>query len=89
MAPALRQLVSPRLLERARLLGAMMRVVYLLTAAMPGVMPKLRWEKRPNGALALVLPASLAGLDGERPKGRVAVLSKVVGRPLSLEVAAE
>ena len=89
VAPALRQLVSPRLLERARLLGAMMRVIYLLTAAMPGVMPKLRWEKRPNGALALVLPASLAGLDGERPKGRIAVLSKVVGRPLSLEVASE
>ncbi len=87
VAPSLRQLISPRLLERARLLGAMMRVVYLLTAAMPGVMPKLRWESRPNGALALVLPASLAGLDGERPKGRVAVLSKVVGLPLSLEVA--
>ena len=48
---------TPRYLERARLLGAMMRVVYLLSASMPGVMPKLRWERRDNGVLALVIPA--------------------------------
>lgn len=89
VAPSLMRLVSPRLLERARLLGALMRVVYLLTAAMPGIMPKLRWREKPGGILALVLPASHAALDGERPAGRLAVLSKVVGRQLVLEAAPE
>jgi len=86
VAPELIKLVPPRYLERARLLGAMMRVVYLLSAAMPGVIPLLRWEPRPNGGLALVLPRSHAGLDGERPKGRLAVLAKVLGRELELVV---
>ena len=86
VAPELKALASPGQLERARLLAAMMRVVYLLTASMPGVMPKLRWEKRGNGALALVIPASRAGLNGERPAGRMAQLAKVSGRKLELAV---
>lgn len=87
IAPEIKALATPRYLERARLLGAMMRVVYLLTASMPGVMPKLRWEKRNNGTLALVIPASRAGLNGERLAGRLAQLAKVTGRKLELAVA--
>ena len=86
VAPELKALATPGQLERARLLAAMMRVVYLLTASMPGVMPQLRWEKRDNGALALVIPASRAGLNGERPAGRMAQLAKVSGRKLELAV---
>src|SRR5690606_5762440 len=86
VAPELMRLVSPRHLERARLLGAMMRVVYLLSAAMPGIIPRLRWEPRPNGRTALVIPRSHAGLHGERPAGRLAVLAKVLGRQLELVV---
>ena len=87
IAPTLKRLVPERYLERARLLGAMMRVVYLLTASMPGVMPRLRWEKRPGGTLALVIPAALVGLYGERPAGRLAQLAKLTGRKLELVVA--
>ncbi|MDI6026355.1 exopolyphosphatase [Corticibacterium sp. UT-5YL-CI-8] len=86
IAAEIKALAPPRYIERARLLGAMMRVVYLLTASMPGVMPRLRWEKRPNGALALVLPADLAALYGERPAGRLAQLGKLTGRKLVLAV---
>ncbi|MCB1467376.1 MAG: exopolyphosphatase [Rhizobiaceae bacterium] len=89
VSPTLMRVASPRLLERARLLGAIMRVVYLLSAAMPGVIPRLRWEERRDGSMALVLPASLASLYGERPIGRLAVLSKVLGRQLLLEVGPE
>jgi exopolyphosphatase/guanosine-5'-triphosphate,3'-diphosphate pyrophosphatase len=85
-SPEIRGLATPRYLERARALAAMMRVVYLLTAAMPGVMPRLRWEERGDGALALVIPADLAGLYGERPAGRLAQLAKVSGRKLFLSV---
>ncbi len=87
IAPELKALATPRYLERARLLGALMRVVYLLTASMPGVMPKLKWEKRDNGVLALVIPASRAALKGERPEGRMAQLAKVSGRKLELVVS--
>lgn len=86
IAPEIKALAPPRLLERARVLAAMMRVVYLLTAAMPGVMPGLKWESRGNGALALVLPASLADLYGERPAGRLAQLARITNRRLVLAV---
>jgi exopolyphosphatase/guanosine-5'-triphosphate,3'-diphosphate pyrophosphatase len=81
----IKALATPRYLERARTLAALMRVVYLLTAAMPGVMPRLKWEER-GGALALVIPADLAGLYGERPAGRLAQLAKVLNRKLVLAV---
>ena len=84
IAPEIKALATPRYLERAKLLGALMRVVYLLTASMPGVMPKLNWEKRDNGTLALVIPASRADLYGERLAGRLAQLAKVTGRKLEL-----
>lgn len=84
----LRSLATPRYLERARLLAATMRVVYLLSAAMPGVIPRLKWEKQDDGVLALVLPAALAGLYGERPAGRLAQLAKITNRKLALKVEA-
>ena len=86
IAPEIKALAPPRLLERARVLAAMMRVVYLLTAAMPGVMPRLKWENRGNGTLALVLPASLSDLYGERPAGRLAQLARITNRRLVLAV---
>ncbi len=86
VAPEMRALATPRYLERARLLGALLRVVYLLSASMPGVIPKLRWRSQPNGGLALVIPASHAGLDGERPAGRLAQLARITGRNLELLV---
>lgn len=86
-ATELQQLATPRYLERARALAASMRVVYLLSAAMPGVIPQLKWERLADGGLALVLPAALAGLYGERPAGRLAQLAKVINRKLVLKVA--
>ncbi|MEP9389025.1 exopolyphosphatase [Mesorhizobium sp. KR9-304] len=86
VAPELKALATPRYVDRARLLAAMMRVVYLLTASMPGVMPRLRWEKRDGGALALVIPSEIAGLYGERPVGRLAQLARISGRKLELAV---
>jgi exopolyphosphatase/guanosine-5'-triphosphate,3'-diphosphate pyrophosphatase len=67
-------------------LAATMRVVYLLSAAMPGAIPRLKWENRGNGVLALVIPASLGDLYGERPIGRLAQLAKTLNRKLILAV---
>ncbi len=86
VAPEMRSLCPPRYLERARLVGAVLRVVYLLSASMPGIIPRLRWETREDGSMTLVIPRSHAGLDGERPAGRLNQLGKLVGRSLSLAV---
>lgn len=86
VASEIEKLATPRLLERARVLAAIMRVVYLLSASMPGVIPRLAWQASGNGALALVIPGDLAGLYGERPKWRLEQLAKLIGRKLELVV---
>jgi exopolyphosphatase/guanosine-5'-triphosphate,3'-diphosphate pyrophosphatase len=86
VSPELRALAGTRLVERARLLGAMMRVVYLLSAAMPGVIPGLKWARGTDGSLTLTVPKQHASLMGERPTGRMAQLAKVSGLDLKLAV---
>jgi len=83
----MRGLATPRYYERAKLLGALMRVVYLLSASMPGVIPRLGWVRRGDRALTLLVPQDKASLIGERPEGRVAQLAKVAGLDLRIAVA--
>ena len=40
LSPRLRELASTRVLDRARVLGAALRVAYLVSASTPGVLPK-------------------------------------------------
>jgi exopolyphosphatase/guanosine-5'-triphosphate,3'-diphosphate pyrophosphatase len=87
VSPEMRMLAAPRYLERAKLLGALMRVVYLLSASMPGLIPQLRWEQRGDRAFTLLIPKAHSGLMGERPEGRMATLAKVAGMDLKLAVA--
>jgi len=86
LSPEMRVLATPRYVERARLLGALMRIVYLLSASMPGVIPRLKWRQRADGVLALLIPPDRADLIGERPQGRIQQLSKLMGRKFALEV---
>ena len=86
LSPTMRKLATPHYEERARLLGGLMRVVYLLTASMPGIIPLLKWRKRSSGSIALLIPPSHAALMGERPQGRMAQLAKLVGRELVIEI---
>jgi exopolyphosphatase/guanosine-5'-triphosphate,3'-diphosphate pyrophosphatase len=76
----LRKLATERLLERARVLGAAMRVAYLASASMPGVLPRapMRVEK---GQLVLRLEGELAALSGgDRLKKRLNQLGKLIGK---------
>jgi exopolyphosphatase/guanosine-5'-triphosphate,3'-diphosphate pyrophosphatase len=56
-----------------------MRVAYLVSASMPGVLPKspLKVER---GKLVLRLEGKMASLDGERLFNRVRQLGKLIGR---------
>ena len=71
-------LASAELAARARLLGALFRVAYPMTAAMPGILPRIRFEVTAN-LLSLVLPTDLAFLDGEHLQGRLDQFAGVAG----------
>lgn len=85
MSPRIRELVGVRLLDRARILGAAMRVAYLVSAAMPGALPRapLRVEDR---RLVLTLAGDLSGLAGDRLSNRLRTLGRLVGRDTELRV---
>ncbi|ADH88437.1 Ppx/GppA phosphatase [Ancylobacter novellus DSM 506] len=79
LSPRIRELVSARFLDRARILGAAMRVGYILSAAMPGTLPQtpLLVER---GKVALHLKGDLAPLGGDRVVNRLRTLGRLIGR---------
>jgi exopolyphosphatase/guanosine-5'-triphosphate,3'-diphosphate pyrophosphatase len=77
-SPRLRELATPRLIERARVLGGSIRVAHMISAAMPGIINRTRLEVRGN-ELALVLPRELEPLGGERVMRRLRQLAKLGG----------
>ena len=87
VSPALVEVAGARSFERAKLAAGLMRVGYLLSAAMPGVIPRLKWVAVGDGGLELRLPADLAGLYGDRPSWRLEQLARMIERPLRLAVA--
>jgi exopolyphosphatase/guanosine-5'-triphosphate,3'-diphosphate pyrophosphatase len=78
LSPRIRELASTRLMERARALGATLRVANLLSGSMPDVVPRTRVEPR-GKTLALVLPSDLAALGGARVLRRLGQLARIAG----------
>jgi exopolyphosphatase/guanosine-5'-triphosphate,3'-diphosphate pyrophosphatase len=79
LPPRLRELASTRMLDRARVLGASMRVAYLVSASMPGVLPKTPLRVN-RGKLSLRLNGKHAALASERLFSRLRQLARLVGR---------
>ena len=82
IAPEVLDIATPQLLERAKLIGALFRVAYALTASMPGVLPdtEITIERSDGDSIVTVhLPTGHAGLEGERPRKRVGQLAKLLG----------
>ncbi len=77
--PDLVRLAGPRLAERARLLGGILRVAYPVSVAMAGVLPRAPLEVR-GGEIVLHMPGDLAELAGERLIGRMRQLARLTGR---------
>jgi exopolyphosphatase/guanosine-5'-triphosphate,3'-diphosphate pyrophosphatase len=79
VSPHVRELATTRMIDRARILGAVMRVAYLVSAAMPGVLPHapMRVER---GKLRLKLRGRYTALEGERVFARLRQLARLVGR---------
>jgi exopolyphosphatase / guanosine-5'-triphosphate,3'-diphosphate pyrophosphatase len=79
LSPRMRELATTRMLDRARVLGAAMRVAYLVSAAMPGVLPRTPMEVV-RGKLVLRLQGDYAALGGERLFNRLRQLARLIGR---------
>jgi len=78
VGPHLRSLVSPRLLDRARILGAAMRVAYIISAAMPGVLPRAPMICL-RGKVLLTLAPDLASLNSDRLQNRLRQFARLIG----------
>jgi len=78
VSPQPRALVTARQLDRARILGAAMRVAYNISAAMPGVLPRAPMECA-KGRVILSLPDDLAPLRGERLLSRMRLFARLIG----------
>lgn len=84
LPPRLRELATTRMLDRARVLGATMRVAYILTAGQGGVLPKCPMQVK-RGRLVLRLPGSYGKLASDRLFGRLRQLARLVGREAVIE----
>jgi len=79
LSPRLRELASTRMIDRARVLGAALRLAYVVSAAMPGVLPKTTLAVERH-RLALHLRGGCATLAGERVLNRLRGLARLIGR---------
>jgi exopolyphosphatase/guanosine-5'-triphosphate,3'-diphosphate pyrophosphatase len=79
LSPRLRELASTRVLDRARVLGAALRVAYLVSASTIGVLPKTPMLVE-RGRLVLRLENGMKALAGERVFNRLRQLARLVGR---------
>jgi exopolyphosphatase / guanosine-5'-triphosphate,3'-diphosphate pyrophosphatase len=81
--PAIQELVSPMMLERARVLGAAFRVAHLISAARPGVLPATHFRSS-GRKLMLVFEHRLVDLVADRVGSRFKQLARLVGRSGSI-----
>ncbi|MGE0566159.1 MAG: exopolyphosphatase [Pseudolabrys sp.] len=79
LSPRLRELATTRMLDRARVLGAAMRVAYLITAGEGGALPHTPMVVT-RGKLTLRLSGPYAKLASERVSSRLRQLARLIGR---------
>ena len=79
----IQQLVTPAMVERARLLGAAFRVAHLISAARPGVLPLTHFRTQ-GRKLMLVFEHRMVDLVADRVGGRFKQLARLVGRAGSI-----
>ncbi|HKH01351.1 MAG TPA: exopolyphosphatase [Bradyrhizobium sp.] len=80
---AVRDLVTPLMLERARVLGGAFRVAHLISAARPGVLPATHFRSS-GRKLMLVFEHRLVDLVADRVGSRFKQLARMVGRSGSI-----
>lgn len=79
MSPRLLELTDARMLERARIISAAQRLAYVLTGAMPGVLPSVKLEIS-GTILKLKLAPRLRNLWGGRVRRRLNDLAQSMNK---------
>ena len=79
-------LASARMLDRARIVAAAIRLAYLVAAAMPDVLPRTP-VVCVKSKVVLTLPADLADLASDRLYSRVKQLARLIGRDAIVTIA--
>ncbi|MCC0033845.1 MAG: Ppx/GppA family phosphatase [Hoeflea sp.] len=90
MSSELAAIAGPKYLDYAKLLGGMLRVVYLFSASMPGMVPHLEFvpAAASDGDVDIVLkvPKASEAFVGERLDGRLQQLAKLTGKRLGFRI---
>jgi len=86
MKDDLTRLLDERAMERAHLLSSIFRLAYILSAAMPGMLPRIGLKLSGSKELVLTLPKKLADLMGERVEKRLASLAFEMGRTPRVQI---
>ncbi len=79
MREDLTRLLDDRHVERAHLISSLFRLAYILSAAMPGMLPKIGLKLGEGKTLILTLPERLKDLMGERVEKRLSELAFEMG----------
>ena len=85
VSPTIRSIATVRMLDRAHILGAAMRVGYLVSAAMPGVLPQCPMTCS-RTRVTLSVPQEIAALVNERLNGRLKQMGKLIGREPMMKI---
>jgi len=75
---SLATLITPQSEQRARIIAAILRLAYSLTAAMPGLLPSLKLEMSKKNVLILTLPKKHRNLVGEVVEKRLEQLAQLL-----------
>ncbi|WP_430913545.1 exopolyphosphatase [Methylobacterium sp. sgz302541] len=84
-SPMLRGIAGPRLFERARLVGGLLRVAFPISAGMAGTLEQIPIAVA-DGKVVLRLPAAWEALAGDRLLNRVRGLGRIVGLDGRIEI---
>jgi exopolyphosphatase/guanosine-5'-triphosphate,3'-diphosphate pyrophosphatase len=85
LSPRIRELASTRSLDRARVLGAALRVAYLVSASTTGILQKTPMLVE-RGRVVLRFRNGLRDLAGERVFVRLRQLARLIGREPVMEL---
>ena len=71
-------LITPHMLVRARQISIVLRLAYALSAAMPGLLPKIGLEITGGKTLTLTIPKKYRNLNGEVIEKRLSQLATIL-----------
>lgn len=79
-SPLFDELLTPKQVERARMLGSLFRIGHLISAGQAGVLAKVHFRSRGRKLALRFARGTAADLSGERITNRFKQLCKLVGR---------